>query len=53
VDEVTRRADAAGVSVRVLGDTEGERLTLDGAFDVAVADAAGVWRDAIPKLMAH
>ena len=30
----------------------GDRLVVDGAFDVALADATSTWRDAIPNLVA-
>jgi len=46
------RATAAGVPARVVGRAGGDRLVAEGAFDVALADAAHVWRDAIPALLA-
>jgi phosphoribosylformylglycinamidine synthase len=51
--EVCGRAAAAGVPVRVIGTAGRDRLVFTGALDVAVADAADVWRNALPNLMAH
>ncbi|MFM8304072.1 MAG: phosphoribosylformylglycinamidine synthase subunit PurL [Actinomycetota bacterium] len=49
--EVRDRAAAAGVRAVDLGTAGGDRLVATGAFDVALADAAAVWRDAIPQLV--
>ncbi len=49
--EVLGRAAALGVPVRVVGETGGDRLIATSAFDVAVADAADTWRNAIPRLL--
>jgi phosphoribosylformylglycinamidine synthase len=49
VDEVLRRASVAGVPAREVGMAAGDRLIADGAFDVPLADATRVWRDAIPN----
>jgi hypothetical protein len=49
--EVLGRATAAGVPVRVIGETGGDRLIAAEAFDVAVAEAADAWRNAIPNLL--
>ncbi len=49
--EVLGRAAAAGVPVRVVGETGGDRLVATEAFDVSVAEAADVWRNAIPNLL--
>jgi hypothetical protein len=45
------QAAAAGVPARVIGTARGDRLVAVGAFDVALADAADTWRNAIPRLM--
>jgi phosphoribosylformylglycinamidine synthase len=37
----------------VVGRAGGDRLVAAGAFDVALADAADAWRNALPRLMAH
>jgi hypothetical protein len=39
------------VPVRVIGEARGDRLVAIDAFDVALADAATAWRDALPSLM--
>jgi phosphoribosylformylglycinamidine synthase len=49
--EVCGCAAAVGVAARVIGTAGGDRLVAGGAFDVAVADAASAWRNAIPDLM--
>jgi phosphoribosylformylglycinamidine synthase subunit PurL len=53
LDEVLARAGDAGVPARRVGTTGGARLALDGAFDVALADATRAWRDAIPRALGH
>jgi phosphoribosylformylglycinamidine synthase subunit PurL len=47
--EVRDRAGDAGVEVVALGRAGGDRLVVDGLLDLALADAAGAWRDAIPS----
>jgi phosphoribosylformylglycinamidine (FGAM) synthase-like enzyme len=49
VDTVLARAGAAGVPAWRLGDAGGGRLVAEGAFDVALTDAATAWHDAIPN----
>jgi phosphoribosylformylglycinamidine synthase len=49
--EVCGRAAAVGVAARAIGEATGDRLLAIDAFDVALADAAHVWRAAIPNLM--
>jgi phosphoribosylformylglycinamidine synthase len=49
VGTVVDRARTAGVEVTDLGEATGDRLVARGAFDVALADAARAWRDAIPS----
>ena len=34
-----------------LGLAGGDRLVVDGAFDVALEAAAAAWREAIPRLL--
>jgi phosphoribosylformylglycinamidine synthase len=48
VDEVLSRAATAGVPAADVGEAGGDRLVATGAFDLALADAARAWRDAIP-----
>ena len=48
---VLRRANDAGVPVVDLGAAGGDRLIVEGAFDVALDEAAQVWRDAIPAAL--
>jgi phosphoribosylformylglycinamidine synthase len=48
---VLRRAEAAGVHAVDLGVAGGDRLVVDGAIDVSLADAERVWRDAIPNAL--
>jgi phosphoribosylformylglycinamidine synthase len=52
VDEIVRRAAAAGVPAAVLGTAGGDRLVWAGAFDVGLADAETAWRDALPSALA-
>jgi phosphoribosylformylglycinamidine (FGAM) synthase-like enzyme len=49
VEEVLRRAAATGVPAAELGEAGGDRLVMEGAFDIALADAATAWRDALPR----
>jgi phosphoribosylformylglycinamidine synthase len=51
VAAITARAQAAGVAVEVIGRVGGDRLIAAGAFDVSLADATRVYRDAIPAIM--
>jgi phosphoribosylformylglycinamidine synthase len=48
---ILERARAAGVPAVDLGAAGGDRLVVDGAFDVALADAERAWRDAIPNAL--
>jgi phosphoribosylformylglycinamidine synthase subunit PurL len=48
---VMRRASDAGVPATELGETSGPRLTIDGALDVALADAERAWREALPQAL--
>jgi phosphoribosylformylglycinamidine synthase len=46
-----RRAAEAGVPAFDLGVAGGDRLVIEGAVDVALADAERAWRDAIPNAL--
>jgi phosphoribosylformylglycinamidine synthase len=49
--EVLDRAGAAGVRAVDLGVAGGDRLVATGVFDVDLAEAHAIWRDAIPDLV--
>ena len=51
LNDVLLPATNANVSARIIGSASGDRLVAHAAFDVAVADAADTWRNAIPRLM--
>jgi hypothetical protein len=51
LDSVLARASSAGVAATDLGVAGSDRLVAEGAFDVAVSDAATAWREAIPRLL--
>jgi phosphoribosylformylglycinamidine synthase len=51
VDEVLRRAAAAGVPAADVGTAGGDRLVWTGAFDVGLAEAEQAWRDALPSAL--
>jgi phosphoribosylformylglycinamidine synthase II len=51
VDEVLERARAADVPAAVLGRAGGDRLVVEGLVDVALDDAVGAWRGAIPAAL--
>jgi len=48
---ILRRAEEAGVRAVDLGTAGGDRLVVEGAIDVALADAERAWRDAIPNAL--
>jgi len=50
---VLRRAAEAGIPAADIGAAGGDRLLVEGAFDVALADAERAWRDAIPNALGH
>jgi phosphoribosylformylglycinamidine synthase len=52
VDTVLARASAVGVPAAVIGTAGGDRVR-SGTFDVALADAADVWRGAIPRAIGN
>ena len=45
------RAAGAGVAFRVLGEAGGDRLVVEGLFDVSVAEATEAWRARLPALL--
>jgi len=49
VDEVTRRAVAAGLPLSLLGTAGGLRLVIDGLVDVDLAVATSAWRNNLPE----
>ena len=46
-----RRDVDANVAGTLLGDAGGDRLTIDGAFDIALADAITASRDRLPNAL--
>jgi len=52
VVEVLARAESAGVPAAELGEAGGDRLVLEGCFDVSLSDATTAWRDALPSALA-
>ncbi len=51
VDEVLDRAEAAGVTATEMGVGGGDRLVVEGAFDVSLEEAQAAWRGAIPSAL--
>ncbi|MBM3671473.1 MAG: phosphoribosylformylglycinamidine synthase subunit PurL [Actinobacteria bacterium] len=49
--QVLKRAEDAGVLAVDLGVADGDRLIVEGAIDVPLADAERAWRDAIPTAL--
>jgi hypothetical protein len=52
VASVLARASDDGVRAVAIGTAAGDRLVIEGAVDVSIADATTTWRDAIPNLVA-
>jgi phosphoribosylformylglycinamidine synthase len=50
-DEVTARADAAGVAAGVIGTAGGDRVVVEGLLDLPVDKATEAWRTALPKAL--
>jgi phosphoribosylformylglycinamidine synthase len=48
---VRAAADAAGVPLAELGRAGGDRLTVDGLVDLALAEATAAWRDRLPAAL--
>ena len=44
---------AAGDDAAVVGDAGGDRITVEGMLDVALADAAAAWKGRLPELLGH
>jgi len=49
--ELIARAAGAGVGFRVLGSTGGDRVVVDGLFDLGVDEATAAWHDRLPSLL--
>ncbi len=49
--EVLARCEAAGVPTTRLGVAGGDRLSVKGLFDVALADVTSAWRDRLPDAL--
>jgi len=49
--ELISRAAEAGVAFRVLGQTGGDRIVVEGLVDVGVAEAVAAWRGRLPGLL--
>ena len=52
VPELHRRHVEAGVSAEIIGKGGGDRLVVQGVFDIALADAVSAWRDRLPAALA-
>ena len=50
-DEVLRAAQSAGVPVATIGTAGGDRLVVEGLFDVGVSDATRAWKGHLPDAM--
>jgi phosphoribosylformylglycinamidine synthase len=44
-------ARAAGINVREIGRAGGDRLVVDGLFDIGLRDASEAWRAALPSAL--
>ena len=51
VAEIEARATSAGVPLAPLGTAGGDRLRIDGLFDLDLAEATEAWRTAIPRAL--
>ncbi|HZU80496.1 MAG TPA: phosphoribosylformylglycinamidine synthase subunit PurL [Acidimicrobiales bacterium] len=49
--DVVQRAEAAGVAAAVIGEAGGERLVVEGLFDVGLAELEQAWRSALPAAL--
>ncbi|HEY7915654.1 MAG TPA: phosphoribosylformylglycinamidine synthase subunit PurL [Acidimicrobiales bacterium] len=49
--ELISSAAGAGIGFRVLGETGGDRVVVEGLIDVGVAEAVASWRDRLPSLL--
>ncbi len=50
-NEVLARAEAAGIPAKVLGDTAGDRLVVDGLVDVSLTEATSTWHNRLPDAL--
>jgi len=50
-EAVLQRAAAAGVPATMLGTVGGDRLVVDGLFELGLAQAVAAWRGAIPDAL--
>jgi len=50
--EVLRRAAEAAVPASLLGGSGGDRLVVDGLFDLSLTDARHAWQSAVPQAVA-
>jgi phosphoribosylformylglycinamidine synthase len=50
-DELRSRADASGVSARVIGEAGGDRLNVEGLIDLPLAAVVDAWRGRLPALL--
>ena len=49
--EARQRMEAAGVPLALLGETGGDRLTINGALDIPLAELEATWERTIPTAM--
>jgi phosphoribosylformylglycinamidine synthase len=49
--ELISKAAEAGVGFRVMGQTGGDRVVVEGLVDLSVAEAARSWRGRLPSLL--
>ena len=49
--ELISRAAEAGVGFRVMGQTGGDRVVVEGLVDLSVAEAVNSWRGRLPSLL--
>jgi phosphoribosylformylglycinamidine synthase subunit PurL len=49
--ELISRAAGAGVGFRVLGETGGDRVVVEGLVDLTLVQATGSWRGRLPSLL--
>ncbi|MCB1257844.1 MAG: phosphoribosylformylglycinamidine synthase subunit PurL, partial [Microthrixaceae bacterium] len=53
LDNVLARLDSSGVNHRVIGRSGGDRLAVEGHFDLGIDEATTTWRDRIPKALGN
>ncbi len=52
VSDLVSEAARAGLEARSIGAAGGDRLIIEGACDLGLADAVAAWRDALPAALA-